>query len=59
MTAIDTAGVLKRRFMSVGEEIRMGKVAALLGDPVEAIAKNYRLSLRDKEARIISVEVTG
>jgi ferrous iron transport protein A len=40
----------------VGEEIKVEKVAPL-GDPIEVTVKNYKLSLRKKEARNILVEV--
>jgi ferrous iron transport protein A len=60
ITKIDVAGPLKRRLMDmgilVGEEIKVEKVAPL-GDPIEVTVKNYKLSLRKKEARNILVEV--
>ncbi len=62
ITALAVARPLRRRLMDmgvlVGEEIRMEKVAPL-GDPVEVLIKNYRLSLRKREAEGILVEVTG
>ena len=59
ITAIETQGPLRRRLMDmgvlVGEEVKMEKVAPL-GDPLEITIKNYRLSLRKKEADGILVE---
>lgn len=57
---IGAIGPLKRRLMDMGvllgEEIKVVKVAPL-GDPIEIIVKNYRLSLRKREAAGIGVEV--
>lgn len=39
----------------VGERVRIERVAPL-GDPVEVSVKNYRLSLRKKEAEDIVIE---
>jgi ferrous iron transport protein A len=39
-----------------GEVVKVEKVAPL-GDPIEIIVKNYRLSLRKSEAAGIGVEV--
>jgi ferrous iron transport protein A len=62
ITAIGAIGPLKRRLMDmgvlVGEEVKVEKVAPL-GDPIEIIVKNYRLSLRKSEAAGIGVEVLG
>ncbi len=59
ITKIGAIGPLKRRLMDmgvlVGEEVKMEKVAPL-GDPIEVIIKNYKLSLRKKEAEEIQVE---
>jgi ferrous iron transport protein A len=59
ITKIDAIGPLKRRLMDmgvlVGEEVKMEKVAPL-GDPIEVIIKNYKLSLRKKEAEEIQLE---
>lgn len=60
ITKIGSVGPLKRRLMDmgvlVGEEISVDKVAPL-GDPIEITVKNYKLSLRKKEAEEIEVEV--
>ena len=60
ITKIGAIGPLKRRLMDMGvllgEEIKVEKVAPL-GDPIEIIVKNYRLSLRKSEAAGIGVEV--
>lgn len=60
ITKIGAIGPLKRRLMDmgvlVGEDIKVKKVAPL-GDPIEVTIKNYRLSLRKKEAEGIAVEV--
>ncbi|MHB9035504.1 MAG: FeoA family protein [Armatimonadota bacterium] len=60
ITSIGAIGPLKRRLMDmgviVGEAIRVERIAPL-GDPVEVTVKNYKLSLRKKEAESISVEV--
>ncbi len=60
ITGMDSVGPLKRRLMDmgvlVGEEIKVEKVAPL-GDPMEVTIKNYRLSLRKKEAEGITVEI--
>lgn len=57
---IGVTGPLKRRLMDmgvlVGEEVKVEKVAPL-GDPIEVTIKNYKLSLRKKEAEGIAVEV--
>ncbi|SPQ01599.1 Ferrous iron transporter, FeoA family protein [Candidatus Sulfobium mesophilum] len=59
ITKIGAIGPLKRRLMDmgvlVGEEVKMEKVAPL-GDPIEVIIKNYKLSLRKKEAEEIQLE---
>jgi ferrous iron transport protein A len=53
---------MKRRLMDMGvlqgEEVKVEKIAPL-GDPIEIIVKNYRLSLRKSEAAGIAVEVTA
>lgn len=55
---IRAAGPLKRRLMDmgilVGEEVKVVKKAPF-GDPVEVMIKNYSLSLRKNEARVIVV----
>jgi ferrous iron transport protein A len=57
---IGALGSLKRRLMDmgvlVGEEVWVEKIAPL-GDPIEVTIKNYKLSLRKKEAEGIAVEV--
>ncbi len=57
---IRATGPLKRRLMDmgvlVGEIVKVEKVAPL-GDPIEVTIKNYKLSLRKKEAEEIDVEV--
>lgn len=57
---IGTSGLLKRRLMDmgvlVGEEVKLEKIAPL-GDPIEVTIKNYKLSLRKKEAEGIAVEM--
>lgn len=62
ITNIGVTGPLKRRLMDmgvlVGERVKVEKVAPL-GDPIEVTIKNYKLSLRKKEAEGIAVEVTG
>jgi ferrous iron transport protein A len=61
ITGIGALGPKKRRLMDmgmlVGEEVRVEKIAPL-GDPIEIVIKNYRLSLRKSEAEGILVEVT-
>ncbi|NLT51523.1 MAG: ferrous iron transport protein A [Ignavibacteria bacterium] len=56
---IGSVGPLKRRLMDmgvlVGEEIIVEKIAPM-GDPIEIKIKNYKLSLRKKEAAEIEVE---
>jgi ferrous iron transport protein A len=60
ITAIGAIGPMKRRLMDMGVlkgvEVKVEKVAPL-GDPIEIIVKNYRLSLRKSEAAGIGVEV--
>jgi len=60
ITTIGAIGPLKRRLMDMGVlkgvEVKVEKVAPL-GDPIEIIVKNYRLSLRKSEAAGIGVEV--
>lgn len=60
ITRMETKGPLKRRLMDmgvlVGEIIKVEKVAPL-GDPIEVQIKNYKLSLRKREAEDIHVEV--
>jgi ferrous iron transport protein A len=62
ITKIGAIGPMKRRLMDMGvlqgEEVKVEKVAPL-GDPIEIIVKNYRLSLRKSEAAGIAVEVTA
>ena len=60
ITTIGAIGPLKRRLINMGVlkgvEVKVEKVAPL-GDPIEIIVKNYRLSLRKSEAAGIGVEV--
>jgi len=60
ITKVGAIGLLKRRLMDmgvlVGEEVKLEKIAPL-GDPIEVTIKNYKLSLRKKEAEGIAVEV--
>lgn len=60
ITGMGAIGPLKRRLMDmgvlVGEEVKVEKIAPL-GDPIEVTIKNYKLSLRKKEAEGIAVEV--
>ena len=60
ITTIGVFGPMKRRLMDMGvlkgEEVKVEKIAPL-GDPIEIIVKNYRLSLRKSEAAGIEVEV--
>jgi len=57
---IGAIGPLKRRLMDmgilIGEIVKVEKIAPL-GDPIEVTIKNYKLSLRKKEAKEIEVEV--
>lgn len=59
MTAIRTAGSMKRRIMDMGitpgVEILVIKVAPL-GDPVEVNVRGYELSLRKEEAQQIEMK---
>ena len=52
-------GVIKRRIMDMGitkgTEIFVRKVAPL-GDPVEVTVRNYELSIRKADAKLIEVE---
>ena len=60
ITTIGAIGPMRRRLMDMGVlkgvEVKVEKVAPL-GDPIEIIVKNYRLSLRKSEAAGIEVEV--
>lgn len=60
ITKVGAIGPLKRRLMDmgvlVGEEVKVEKIAPL-GDPIEVTIKDYKLSLRKKEAEGIAVEV--
>ena len=60
ITSIGAVGPLKRRLLDmgvlVGVEVKVEKIAPL-GDPIEITVKNYKLSLRKKEAEGIAVEV--
>lgn len=60
ITTIGAIGPMKRRLMDMGVlkgvEVKVEKVAPL-GDPIEIIVRNYRLSLRKSEAAGIGVEV--
>jgi ferrous iron transport protein A len=62
ITKIGAIGPMKRRLMDMGvlqgEEVKVEKIAPL-GDPIEIMVKNYRLSLRKSEAAGIAVEVTA
>ncbi len=55
---IEASGSLKRRLMDMGvlagEEVKVVKKAPL-GDPLEVLIKNYSLSLRKSEAKVIRV----
>ncbi|MFT6332040.1 MAG: Fe2+ transport system protein FeoA [Lentimonas sp.] len=59
---IDSAGDqrIKRRLRDMGiikGEIALLKKKAPLGDPLEIIIKEYSLSLRKQEAKLICVEI--
>ncbi len=60
IVSIGAVGPLKRRLMDMGvlagEEVTVVRVAPL-GDPVEVTVRDYKLSLRKKEAESIAVEV--
>lgn len=60
ITKIGAVGPLKRRLMDmgvlVGEDVKVEKIAPL-GDPMEVTIKQYKLSLRKKEAEGIAVEI--
>jgi Fe2+ transport system protein FeoA len=53
-------GAARRRLMEMGlvrgERIEVMRIAPL-GDPIEYLIKNYRLSLRKQDAKLIQVEV--
>lgn len=53
-------GAPRRRLMEMGlvhgERIEVMRIAPL-GDPIEYLIKNYRLSLRKQDAKLIQVEV--
>ena len=57
---VGTVGPLKRRLMDmgmiIGEKLQIEKIAPL-GDPIELTIKNYKLSLRKSEAKMIDVEL--
>ncbi len=57
---LEAQGPRKRRLMDmgviVGQQVQVEKVAPL-GDPLEVIIKDYRLSLRKIEAESVMVEV--
>jgi ferrous iron transport protein A len=57
---VGAIGPIKRRLMDMGvlsgEVVRVEKIAPL-GDPIEVTIKDYKLSLRKKEAEGIAVEV--
>lgn len=59
ITKMGSMKPIKRRLMDmgvlVGQEVKVEKVAPLR-DPIEMTIKNYKLSLRKKEAEGISVE---
>lgn len=56
---IGCSGPIKRRIMDMGilkgETIFVEKIAPM-GDPIEVIVKDYKLSLRKSEAELIDVE---
>lgn len=56
---IGAVGPLRRRLMDMGvlpgEEVTVEMVAPL-GDPIEITVRNYKLSLRKKEAEEIHLE---
>lgn len=60
ITKMGAIGPLKRRLMDmgvlIGESVKVEKIAPL-GDPIEVTIKNYKLSLRKKEAEVIEIEV--
>ncbi len=62
ITGINPAGdrKIKQRLRDMGVvkggEIFIAKIAPL-GDPIEVILKNYSLTLRKKEAELISVQI--
>lgn len=60
ITKIGSSGPIKRRLLDmgvlVGEGIEVVKIAPM-GDPVEVIIKEYRLSFRKSEAANVFVEV--
>lgn len=57
---VGTTGQLKRRLMDMGvlsgENLKVEKMAPM-GDPIELTIKNYKLSLRKSEAKMIDVEL--
>ncbi len=57
---VGAIGPVKRRLLDMGvlsgEEVKVEKIAPL-GDPIEVTIKDYKLSLRKKEAEGIAVEV--
>jgi ferrous iron transport protein A len=57
---VGAIGPVKRRLMDMGilsgEEVKVEKIAPL-GDPIEVTIRDYKLSLRKKEAEGIAVEV--
>ena len=59
VTAIRTAGSMKRRIMDMGitkgVQVFVRKVAPL-GDPVEITVRGYELSVRKADAEMIVVE---
>ncbi|MBN2655132.1 MAG: ferrous iron transport protein A [Nitrospirae bacterium] len=59
ISKLDIKGPLKIRLMDmgliVGEKIIVKKVAPM-GDPIEVVIKNYRLSLRKSEAEGIMLD---
>ena len=59
VTAIRTAGSMKRRIMDMGitkgVDVFVRKVAPL-GDPVEITVRGYELSVRKADADMIQVE---
>lgn len=56
---INLTGSLKRKFMDMGilngQKLIVEKIAPL-GDPIQILIKNYKLSLRKSEAEQIEVE---
>lgn len=59
VTKIHTTGIFKRRIMDMG--ITKGAILnitkfAPFGDPMEILVRNYKLTIRKKDANLIEVE---